>query len=282
MILFPNASKAHPFKDCSSLREQCFALDYSPQSPFFIKNPNNTKAAVLVHGLTDSAYFTKDLALVLSANGYNVYSILLTGHGTVVEDLFSVTNEKWIRDIQDIMVYAMNDSQTSQVVISGFSMGGVLASLLAENPFWQKHISNLILMAPAFKIKENLGIAMCNSGAYILKTWARNSSEKSPVRYNQMPFRSVCELTALGAVVRRLADSISVPVFMAVTDADQTISTEDAIKTFKRMSSQHKKLFYIQHRNTAHSDMVFRDDPVTNKKNPLFDQMSKEILQFLK
>ncbi|MES2768291.1 MAG: alpha/beta fold hydrolase [Bdellovibrionota bacterium] len=278
---FASLSQAGEFKDCSSFIEECIA-QYSPYSSFYINSPQNTKAVVLVHGLTDSPYFTKDLALLLNQNGYNVYSVLLSGHGTKVEELFEITSQQWLMDIEQAILFALKNSRVKKVALSGFSMGGVLISSLAQDPYWKNKISTLILMAPAFKIKKNLGIVMCASGAYRLKTWAANSPEKSPIRYNQMPFYSVCELTDLSAIVRKNAKSISTPVFMVVTDGDQTINTQAAIETLRDMSSNDKKLFYIKNLKTSHTDLVFRNDPLAKKKNPQFDQMGQRIIQFLK
>jgi len=281
-LLSTNSTLAIDFKDCTNLKEKCFTVDQAPSSSFYIKAINSNKAAVLVHGLTDSPYFTKALAIFLNSQGYNVYSVLLSGHGTLVEDLFQVTNQNWLTDIKRTILFALKDSQSTEVVLSGFSMGGVLTTSLAESPIWSKYISHLILMAPAFKIKSNAGIAMCTTGTYRLKTWAKNNPGKSAVRYNQTPFQSVCELTKLGSIVRDGANKISTPIFMAVTDGDQTINTDSAIEAYLSMSSKHKKLFHIKNTKVAHSDLVFRNDPIGHKKNPQFDQMSQEIIKFLK
>lgn len=281
VILFASLSSAREFKDCSSLTEECI-VRHSPHSSFYTNSPQNTKAAVLVHGLTDSAYFTKDLALLLSQNGYNVYSVLLSGHGTQVEELFEVSAEDWLMDLQETINFALKDSGVEKVLLSGFSMGGALVSSLAQDPYWKNKVSNLVLMAPAFMIKKDMGRALCASGTYRFKQWATNKPEKSPIRYNQMPFHAVCELTDLGADVRRNAKSISVPVFMAVTDGDQTINNDAAIETFAKMSSRNKKLFHVKNIKITHTDLVFKDDPIAKKKNPQFDQMGQGILQFLK
>lgn len=281
-VLVSSDVLANDFKDCTNLKEACFDIDHAPSSSFYIKAENSKKAAVLVHGLTDSAYFTKDLALLLNSQGYNVYSVLLSGHGTRVEDLFQVSNQIWLTDIKKTILFALKDSGASQVVLSGFSMGGVLTTSLTLSPIWTKYISNLILMAPAFKIKNNAGIAMCATGTYRLKTWAKNNPGKSPIRYNQMPFRSVCELTDIGSLVRDSANKISTPIFMAVTDGDTTIDTPVAIEVYNFMSSPDKNLFHIKNTKITHTDLVFKNDPIGHKNNPEFDQMSQKIIEFLK
>lgn len=282
LVLSTSSAFAQNFKDCTELKDTCFDIKNAPSSSFFIKAPNSNKASVLVHGLTDSPYFTKDLALLLNSQGYNVYSVLLSGHGTQVEDLFQATTQTWLTDIKRTILYALKDSKATQVVLSGFSMGGVLTTSLTLSPIWSKYISNLILLAPAFKIKNNTGIAMCATGAYRLKTWAKNNPGKSPVRYNQMPFQSVCELTDIGSRVRGSANKIAKPVFLAVTDGDQTIDTKKAIQVYEDMSSKSKNLFHITNTKISHTDLVFRNDPIGNKNNPQFDQMGQKIIEFLK
>lgn len=282
IYLISSISHAQDFKDCTALQEKCFSIENSPQKSFYLRGPKNSKVAVLVHGLSDSPYYTKDLALLLNSQKYTVYSVLLSGHGTDPNKLFQTGMKDWIEDIDNTIHLAMKETGATRVLLGGFSMGGALVTYFAENPNWSDKISKLILMAPAFQIKKDLGRAICATGAYHLKTWAWNNPGTSPVHYNKMTFKAVCELTDLGSIVRTTAHLVSVPTFMAVSDSDQTINSDAAIDTFKNMSSKKKEVFYIRGQHIQHTEINFRFDPIENKKNPLFNSMSQRIIQFLK
>ncbi len=266
------------FKDCTDQKEACFAANNSPQKAFQIKAPSN-KAAIFIHGLSDSPYFTKDLATTLSQNGYNVYSILLSGHGSSYEALLDVKAENWINDITQAIRQAKLETGATQVTLVGFSLGGVLATALAEDSQWSKSISKIVLLAPAYQVKKNKrGKLMCSIGATELMAW--NRPETSIVKYNQMYLAPVCELIRLGDLTKENIKSVQAPVFMVVTDGDQTINTHVALKVYNEISA-HKELFHIRNESVSHTDINFKQDSLENRQNPYFDEMARQIVQFL-
>jgi esterase/lipase len=281
-LIFPNQIHARPFKDCTNLKNHCFDLDNNPSGSFFIKSPGSQKAAVLVHGLSDSAYFNKDIALLLHSQGYNVYSVLLSGHGTQVEDLIPIRSKDWIQDVAETILQAKRETGADKILLEGFSMGGALVTYFAENPVWKYTVSKLILIAPAFQVKSNSARVFCATGAYHFKTWAWNHPGYSPVKYSKMYLKSACELVDLGAMVSDESEKVSVPAFMALTDSDQTINNGAALETFKNMKSTSKSFYYVKNQNVAHAAITFQTNPIGNVINPSFDEMAKEILKFIK
>lgn len=287
ILLLSTFTFASEFKDCTYLKNECFTLQNFPNQSFVLKAPikkdKPAKLAVIAHGLSDGPYFTKDLALLLHLQGYNVYSVRLTGHGTRVEDLLNIKSTQWISDIKNTISLGMKETGAKQVLLAGFSLGGALVSNFAINDHWKRKLSGMILMAPAFQIQKNLGRAMCATGAYHLKTWAWDDPQKtSPIKYNKMTFKAVCELVDIGAIIRENAQRITSPVFMAVTDGDQTIRTDIAVDTLKVMKSKKKKLYRIVSTNVSHTDIMFKSDPISHRQNPQFRDMSQKIIQFLK
>jgi carboxylesterase len=280
-LLFTTTAHAVDFKDCTQLKEQCFDVQNFPQKSFFMAGTDKTKVAVFVHGLSDSPYFTKDIAQFLNSQGYYVYSVLLSGHGLTPEALLDISSSQWLNDVKRTIRKALSETGAKQVVLSGFSLGGVLVTDLAEDAYWKNKISKLILMAPAFEVKNQYAPILCAADAYYVKTWASDSPGSTPVKYNKLALKAVCELLGLASQTIDNSRSVTVPVFAVVTDADQTINTEAAIDTFHNMTSDKNKLFYIRNQNTSHTAINFKNDPIGNRRNPLFDQMSKKLILFL-
>lgn len=280
-LCFAKNVDAHQFKDCTILKEKCFELQNSPQKPFYMKGTDLTKVAVLVHGLSDSPYFTKDIALLLNSQGYYVYSVLLSGHGTQIEDINGLKYQDWVNDVISTIFLAQRETGAKQVLLEGFSMGGALVTYFAEHPVWKNRISKLILMAPAFKIQSIRGRFMCATGTSNFKTWAWDRPITSPVKYNKMTIDAVCELTQVGALTRMSSNKVTVPVFMALTKGDKTIDNNSAMETYINMNSSIKDFFYVDDLNTSHTDLNFKSDLLEGRKNPKFETMEKRLIRFL-
>ncbi|MCE7743024.1 MAG: alpha/beta fold hydrolase [Candidatus Heimdallarchaeota archaeon] len=95
--------------------------------PYFYKAENNhTKTLViLVHGFGASATETRPLGEFLCKNGYDIFGVLLSGHGTVSKDLDNISWKDWYQDIED--AYLQNSEKYEHVFIGGLSLGGALA-----------------------------------------------------------------------------------------------------------------------------------------------------------
>lgn len=279
LLIIGSHAYALEFKDCTNLHANCFLEENEPQKPYILR-ANTKKTAVFIHGLSDSPYFTKDLAEVLNQNGYNVYSVLLSGHGASYKDLLKVKAEDWIEDVAQTIQLALNETGADQVVLVGFSLGGVLATTFAEDLRWKNQVSKIVLLAPAFQIKKNIrGKLMCAMGATEIMAWDRPG--KSLVKYNQMYLHPVCELIRLAEIAKENIKSINVPVYMVVTDGDTTINTEVALEKFNEIQGA-KKLFHIRNKSISHTDINFKHDHLENKTNTEFDEMARQIVQFLR
>ncbi len=71
-------------------------LRNSENKPFLFAHEQKTKVSfLLIHGFTASPWEMKDLGEYLYEKGYNVYGMLLEGHGTKEEDLLKLKWEDW-------------------------------------------------------------------------------------------------------------------------------------------------------------------------------------------
>ncbi len=280
------------FKDCTNKFTDCFLLENKPEASFYLKRSDSTKIAVLFHGLTDSAYFLKDIAFTLYQSGYTVLVPLLSGHGTKPEDLHTVRYTDWIQDVEETLELAKSLSH-EKVLVGGFSMGGVLATHAAQIVKWKEAIEGLILFGPAFQIKNSLGRAICKSSGGTIKTWARNKEGSTPYKYQQMSFRAVCELYNLGNLVKE--NSISIPTFMTLTEYDKIINSDEAFHFIASAGKADKMILvyskdkrepslsaqFFQSKEMTHTDLVFKEDLLTQRRNPHFHVMEEKLRLFL-
>ncbi|MHC4991346.1 MAG: alpha/beta fold hydrolase, partial [Planctomycetota bacterium] len=100
-------------------------------SPFFLKRPRAEIGVILVHGYLSSPAQVRPLAEHLHEHGCAVYGVRLPGHGTAPEQLTEVTWQDWMRAL--FRAHGMMRHQTPRVVVGGFSLGGILALMLAAS-----------------------------------------------------------------------------------------------------------------------------------------------------
>ena len=95
--------------------------------PFYFKSEANVSKTlvILVHGFGASATETRPLGEFLKSKGYDVYGVLLEGHGTTPRDLDKIKWENWFENIQEL--YEKNIENYDNVFIGGTSLGGALS-----------------------------------------------------------------------------------------------------------------------------------------------------------
>lgn len=121
--------------------------------PFFFVG-NNGKGILLVHGWTSTPYEVRRLGKYLNENGYTVFGIQLSGHGSVPKDLENVKWQDWLGDVQQ--GFEELKKTCNEVYIGGTSIGGDLALIFAQQ---QKNIAGLVVMATPYKMRyESLGL----------------------------------------------------------------------------------------------------------------------------
>ena len=95
--------------------------------PYYFKSENNESKTlvILVHGFGASTTETRPLGEYLQSQGYDVYGILLEGHGTIPRDLDKIVWEDWFENIRD--AYEKNIENYENLFIGGTSLGGALS-----------------------------------------------------------------------------------------------------------------------------------------------------------
>ena len=243
-----NASQGHfpePIADFEAHQQQVleYLLDYSlPQRnpeeiklnlPFQLKASQDAPYRgkfLLIHGLNDSAYVWRDTALELAARGYDVRSILLPGHGSSPVHQLDIHYKEWLTAVRKH--FALWNIDDTPIYLGGFSLGGVLATILALE---QPQVKGLFLFSPAYKSKLNHYLRW--SWIYQkFRPWIFGGMilEDNPIKYNSIPVNSG---TQFFNTTRKLAGkwrfkSLDIPVLMILSSDDSVVDIEFVRKKF--------------------------------------------------
>lgn len=184
---------------------------------------------LLSHGLSDSPFSMQDPAKALQAACYRVRVILLPGHGTKSSDLLNVNEDDWRAMFSDAADEFRR--KVDKLYVGGFSTGGALAAEYA----WHHPttVSGVLLFSPLFKINSRIDWLSPLLSHFI--KWLDNYPTDDFAKYASIPVPAI-------AAAYRLADDTrdymfdhpeSVPVFMALSEDDQTVDASVSEKVFK-------------------------------------------------
>ncbi|MBO9341627.1 MAG: alpha/beta fold hydrolase, partial [Roseiflexus sp.] len=102
---------------------------------------------LLIHGFGGDPAEVLPLAAALIQDGYSVYAPLLPGHGTLPDAMAGVQWQQWAEAAAH--GFAALRQRCDNVVIVGFSMGGLLALILAAH----LPVARLAVLAPALRLR---------------------------------------------------------------------------------------------------------------------------------
>ncbi|MDA3948638.1 MAG: alpha/beta fold hydrolase [Spirochaeta sp.] len=192
-----------------------FRLNGSPINP----------AVLLLHGFTGQSSEMRFLGEQLHARGMTVYAPRLPGHGTNGGDFRNTSWRHWLRGAVD--AYLDLRSESSEVMVAGLSMGGLLATIVAAH----FPVSRVALLAPAF--------ATTNSFVRftpLLRFLVPSFSVSNPERYDDpdqqhladhywnirrpAQIASLAQLMRLG---RRALPRVTAPTLTIVSQKDGTV-----------------------------------------------------------
>ena len=91
-----------------------------------------TCAVLLIHGFGGSTKEVLPLYATLRANKLPVYTVQLAGHTGKYWDFFSTTRKDWISSVEKKTVELL--TQYDNLILVGFSMGGLIATYMMDYP----------------------------------------------------------------------------------------------------------------------------------------------------
>ncbi|WP_440054644.1 alpha/beta hydrolase [Pseudoalteromonas sp. T1lg65] len=211
---------------CPIVTEMAKALGYHNPivadlvAPFELLHEQNSKAALLIHGLTDSPFTYHDLAYSLYQQGFNVRTLLLPGHATAASDLTEVNYQQWIDHVDYGISRTSKDFQ--QIVVVGYSTGAALAlsSLAKSQP---DNLKALALISPATEPHNKQGWAAKWIDFIPFINWIDEDADVDFAKYESFPWHGATLAHQAMAPLQKLQKLPTVPTFIAFSDVDATI-----------------------------------------------------------
>lgn len=196
---------------------------------------------LLFHGLNDSPYIWRDMADALSERGFDVRAILLPGHGSTPRAQLSMRYWRWIKTAREHMrLYRQSDTP---FYLGGFSLGGVLATILAAET--DDPIDGLLLFSPAYQSQRDDLLRW--AGIYSkFKPWVFGGMirEDNPVKYNSIPINAASQFykTTRRLKKRWPRKPLSVPTLAVASAYDSIVDVDYTVKSFEKGFVGKKKL----------------------------------------
>ena len=199
-------------------------------------------AVVLLHGLTDSPYSLRHIAMRYRDDGYVAVAIRMPGHGTVPSGLTNVEWEQWTAATRLAVREARRRAGPGTPLhVIGFSNGGALAMKYTLEALSDKTLARpdrVFLISPMIGITSLARFAGAFGWpavfpAFAKAAWLGIVPEFNPFKYNSFPVnaarqtslmaRALQQRIALYAGEGRLREIAPITTFQSVVDF--TVST---------------------------------------------------------
>lgn len=223
---------------------------------------------ILLHGLSDSPYYLKDVAKLLFQDGYDVVVPLVAGHGNQYAEFEKISQKQWLVQSRDI-IHQVTQRRSGPIILGGFSNGGLLAyELLAENEIKAK-VEFLLLFSPALQLPfmskiigkfggmvtaiQNIfnskGLDLLVARFFRIKLVKNNCTGcTGQVRYENIPINGLYQVQKGSDQATQLfkKQTIDTPTFLVLSSDDTVINTKKIVEVFQQKFTGPKHLFWIQ------------------------------------
>jgi len=197
--------------------------------------------AILVHGLSDTAFSLRDIGSVLADVCYKSRVILLPGHGTRAGDLLTTRLADWQKTIDYLVDQAASETET--VLLVGFSLGGVLTLDAAVRR--QDDVDGNIGISPAYFL-SSARLARWTPWIAPVMRWVDRGVADDSMRYEAMPTRAVAETWIAMKQLQRNMDKhgpVRIPWMLTQSMDDAVVVPEQNEALWKAQAvSPHSRL----------------------------------------
>lgn len=241
----------------------------------FVLTPKKIRAGiVMLHGLSDSPYSVRSLALALEQQGFLVIALRIPGHGTIPSGLLDAKWQDWVaatRLAAQEVKRQLGDNPNFYML--GYSNGGALTLNYTLDTLADKNLpqpKKIILLSPMIGISRFAGLSkgMELVGQLPLMSsnlWLNKTPEYNPFKYNSFSVnagwqahrfsRQLQEKIAAAAKNQQLENLPPVLTFQSLVDA--TVKT-DAIEHY-----------FYRHLPANNSELVIFDINRSNNFAPI-------------
>jgi len=185
--------------------------------------PDGRTGVLLVHGFTGTPMSMRPWGEHLAAAGFTVSGPRLPGHGTTWQDCNASTHEQWTAAVET--AFDELAAGCDQVFVAGLSMGGTLATRLAE--VRADDVAGLLLGNPAL-FTQRLDAKLLPVIARLTASWSPIASDiKKPgvteLAYDRLPTRAMVQLRRLWGLTRADLPRVTAPTIVFHSTEDHVV-----------------------------------------------------------
>ncbi|MGA8050310.1 MAG: alpha/beta fold hydrolase [Burkholderiales bacterium] len=202
--------------------------------------------ALLVHGLSDSPYSLRSIALALQAEGVTAYGLRLPGHGTIPAGLDQARWQDWMAAVQMAVADIRARHPTVPFYFVGFSTGAALglkyAADAVEQGRGERLPARMFLVSPALGVSPvamlaNVQQLVTDFGIAQKSRWTNIDFEIDPFKYSSFAKNAgaqIYDLTDALAGELKMLDQSGIaarlpPVMTFQSVVDDTVSTDAVV-----------------------------------------------------
>lgn len=215
-----------------------------------------TRAVLFIHGFTGSTNEVQPLVDYLEERQKEwIYATpTLTGHGEQL-NLKGIQASHWMRDVEN--AYRELEKQADEIIVIGFSMGGVLALYLAL----RYKVEKIVLLSTAIKyidVKKLFELSKkVIKNRKKLKETEKNLIKSNLYRAKHMSFPTVKNFTSVVHQVAPYLSKIQQPVLIVQGMQDGLVPSETATYIFENIASVDKEIYFSE---SGYHQICFSED----------------------
>ncbi|PWA13243.1 carboxylesterase [Pueribacillus theae] len=204
-----------------------------------------SRAVLLLHGFTGTAFHVRKLGKYLHEHGYTCHAPVYKGHGVDPKQLLQTGPEDWWQNVIDGYNFLKAEGY-SDIAAAGLSMGGVFSLKLAA----EKPVKGIVTMsAPIIKKEVSDLYRRVESYAKEFKKFqgkdnAQITNELKEL--NEMPTTSLENLAQTINGLRERLDSVTAPIFVLQGCLDESPYLESAQMIYDNVGSERKELKWYE------------------------------------
>lgn len=283
-LLFQKLERTQGLKVCENANDLCFGihdgkLSDDAMQAYYIpyKAPGNpwdweSKTAILVHGLSDSPFYMKEIAESLHNKGYNILSVLLSGHGNPSDEgpmeLVNVEYKDWQDNLIDTVLFSLWVSDSIDMI--GFSTGSaVITNFLVKHNV--KKINKSVLISPAIEL---ISSSMLQLGSFL---YGKDHIVSEPkdfgkgARYLYFPLNAPNQLRLLNKETKSLMKKykINTPILSVFAASEDTFDISKVNSRLRKNARNYTSVLLgnpraeiLNPRNSLYNDEDLKEDQV--------------------
>ncbi len=213
--------------------------------------PRGRDAVLLLHGFGDTPRTLEYAAALLHERGYSVHVPLLPGHGRTLRAFADSRAEQWTSAARSAL--ASMRERYERVSLVGLSMGGALATLLADG---DAGLPALVLVAPYLDAPPLVRrLARWHRAVAIGAPYLSGSNPRSihddaerarSLAYGAMTPRLLAELTRLADRARAALPRVVSPTLIVQSREDTRVAPRIAERAFALLGAREKRLVWME------------------------------------